>query len=638
MNWLDLELQDIAEWERFWSSPEEARGPLQERWFRAVAAGASPDGPAALPILSEDRLKLRKERHEPVLRMLDEVLGATLGAFNARDFTLLLADPQGVVLTRRAGGGFAEHAERLKLQEGAWWDEATRGTNAIGTAIKEKRPVSVLGAAHLARPNHGLVCYAAPIRDAWGETVAVLDATSFADRADPLACVAVLSAVRALEEGLRLAVLDSARGSLVQRLLGRLRDPAVLVTADGRVVLANQGAVASGLQLGPSQSRGEVLRVGAYARDVLEVTPAELEAAARGQLTLPGLEVEAVESGSRNAAYLVVLTAGGRSASARPRRHQDPFEELVGEDPSFMRLRAHARQVAPSSLPVLILGETGTGKELLATAIHKASDRAQGPLVPLNCAALTPSLLQSELFGYAPNAFTGASPKGREGRIASAHRGTLFLDELAEMPKPLQALLLRFLEDGSYYRVGEQTPRKADVRLICATCRDLPAMVEAGEFRADLFYRIRGAALELPPLRARADRALLCHALLERLARQLKRSHVPMLSPAAQDRIDQAPWPGNTRELHMALHHALVLAGDSRVIEPWHLPATLNPSHKALGSTVPPEPSLAEAEAGALRRALEEAAGNISQAARRLGVARSTVYRMMKKHGLGDDG
>jgi len=259
--------------------------------------------------------------------------------------------------------------------------------------------------------------------------------------------------------------------------------------------------------------------------------------------------------------------------------------------------------------------------------------------VPVNCAALTPTLLQSELFGYAGGAFTDADPRGRAGRLATADQGTLFLDEIAEMPLALQALLLRVLEDGMYHRVGEDTPRSVDVRLVCATCRDLPALVEQGAFRADLYYRIRGACLVLPPVRDRSDLDLLCATLLTRLAREQDRGPTPSLSPEALSAIEAWDWPGNVRELRMALHHALVVARGERSIQAWHLPDMLTQGSATPTATTRPgsdaqAPSLAEARVQAVRKALQRCQGNVSAAARSLGVARSTVYRLMKKHGL----
>lgn len=636
MAWLDLRLPDQTQWARFWTAPDEVSGPLGSRWWRARAAGAQPEGPPALPVHTSARLTAHQERSGAVLRILDDVLAPSTALFNSRHFSLLFADADGMLLARHAGGDFAEEARRVHLQPGAMWDEATRGTNAIGTALAEQRPVVVRGSAHLAKPNHGLVCYAVPVRDPWGEVVGVLDATSFLAQATPLAGAAVISAAKAIEEALRTSFLDRSGGALIHRMLGRLREPALLVGPDLKIHAVNTAAVGSGLALGPSLGASNgVLRVRARLHDVLGLGRDELLALSRGQLEIPGVEVEPVETPEGRVISWLVLLTNHQPAPARQPDLGRAFSALVGTDPALAGVRSHAGQIARSSLPVLILGETGTGKELLARGIHAASDRASFPFVAVNCGALSPGLLRSELFGYADGAFTGALKGGTEGRIAMAHNGTLFLDELGEMPGELQSLLLRFLGGGAYHRVGEREARHADVRLLCATSRDLARMVDEGRFRADLYYRIRGVVLQLPPVRDRSDRGLLCRTLLAQLCAERGRKTVPSLSAAALQRIDRAPWPGNVRELRMALHHALVLCQGGPTLEAWHLPGP-GPDPRPPAAAAPPDdaPSLVETKVMALQRALREAQGNVSEAARALGVARSTVYRLMKRHGL----
>lgn len=345
--------------------------------------------------------------------------------------------------------------------------------------------------------------------------------------------------------------------------------------------------------------------------------------------------------------------AAGRSGAAPP----FGFDALFGDDPQVRSTKAAAERFARTRLPLLLLAETGTGKDLLARAIHAASPRRERPFVAINCGALSPHLLESELFGYAPGAFTDASREGQEGKIGAARGGTLFLDEVAEMPGPLQALLLRVLEDGTYYRVGENTPRQADVRLICATCRDLPRMVEEGAFRQDLFFRIAGACLALPPVRDRQDvPALIDHVLQSLVAREWPRGRAaPQLADEAAAWLAAQSWPGNIRQLKTALQYALILAEDEGEIRCDHLPsatfggagpgslrpgsgsergATARESAPARGATG--ETTLAAVELAQVRRAVAEADGNLALAARRLGIARSTLYRHLRKLAASD--
>jgi transcriptional regulator of acetoin/glycerol metabolism len=356
-----------------------------------------------------------------------------------------------------------------------------------------------------------------------------------------------------------------------------------------------------------------------------------------------------IESALREHAALQALTRDRESAPsrtmARPRGETTPdgasaFARIAGDDPVLVDARARAARFAATELPVVLLAETGTGKELMAQAIHAASARAGGPFVAVNCGAIPETLLESELFGYAPGAFTGARARGNEGRIGAAAGGTLFLDEIAEMSPALQAALLRVLEDGSYSRVGDARELRSSFRLICATCKDLRQLVATGAFRSDLYYRLQGVELALPTLRTRRDTRLLAEHILELLATETC-SLLPTLSEGTAREIASRSWPGNVRELKTALRYALVMAEGATTLEPEHLPpanpfATVahTPTASTGGTTAQ---SAADAEGDALRRALAESRGNLTAAARMLGVARSTLYRMMLRHGLRAD-
>ncbi|MDQ1347843.1 MAG: sigma-54 dependent transcriptional regulator, acetoin dehydrogenase operon transcriptional [Acidobacteriota bacterium] len=341
---------------------------------------------------------------------------------------------------------------------------------------------------------------------------------------------------------------------------------------------------------------------------------------------------------------------GRRDGAARRPESVVGFANLFAEDAKVVATKVAAERFARTRLPILLLAETGTGKDLLARAIHGASPRCERPFVAINCGALSPHLLESELFGYAPGAFTDARREGYEGKVGAARGGTLFLDEVAEMPGPLQALLLRVLEDGTYFRVGESVPRQADVRLICATCRDLPGMVDGGSFRRDLYFRIAGAVLALPAVRERNDVAnLVRHVFAGLAASENPDAPAPRLSRAVLERLTAARWPGNVRQIRTALQYAMALA-DGSGIRPEHLPkldlgrasalgkagssATDGASISAAQSPIAaPETAqrLAELEHQWVTRAIREAGGNLSLAARRLGIARSTLYRHLRQ-------
>ncbi|MBL9105728.1 MAG: sigma-54-dependent Fis family transcriptional regulator [Myxococcales bacterium] len=630
-----LVLGDISE--DVWSAYQaraggvRAPGPLLAAWERSRRLGASPSGVTGDDgLLRGEALRARAERVE-LLRVVGAAgLDRAAGELAARDHVLLLADADGVVVGVSGGGGFADEARRVRLIEGACWSEAARGTNAIGTAAAEGRPVTVVGRAHYARSYHGLVCVAAPVRDFDGEVRAVLDATSVATRADPEVARAVCAGASALERLLRLEAYAEAGAGVLQtlsRALERVQGATLLVESPGRVARVSSGA--RGL-LGERGERCEAWLGASWAGLVAEglrPTSAGLRGVNGGRALR--LRVEPIVA-PRGVLAVVVYVEPEARAVARPvRAPADAFAGIFCADATVRAQLEWARKLAASAVPVMLLAETGAGKELVARAVHEASPRASGPFVAVNCGAIAPSLLESELFGHAAGAFTGASRRGHAGLIEAASGGTLFLDEVAEMPPAMQATLLRVLEDGGHRRVGETVVRRADVRLVCATCRDLPALVASGGFRQDLYYRLRGGVVRLAPLRGRTDVVALAGHLLGKLAAQAGRA-APRLAAGAAARLQAHAWPGNVRELRACLDVALVIAGDAEVLEAEHLPPELD-----AGPPAPVAP-LAELASRAIGAALREAGGNVSAAARSLGVARSTLYRRRRREGATD--
>ena len=327
---------------------------------------------------------------------------------------------------------------------------------------------------------------------------------------------------------------------------------------------------------------------------------------------------------------------------------------LTTGDPQMAAIAAKVRRVIDRDIPILILGETGTGKELLARAIHQESQRVRQPFIAVNCASIPDTLIESELFGYEEGAFTGARRKGAVGKIVQANGGTLFLDEIGDMPIALQAHLLRVLQERQVVPLGSSSSNKAvtvDIAIVCATHRNLREMIAAQTFREDLYYRLNGLAVRLPALRERSDLA----ALAERIvARETQRSLA--LSPEVAALLARCPWPGNVRQLFNVLRTACVMAAGERAIRREHLPddflddisagpvaASVVPQRRAQSAAVAaaaePEPapadstasrSLDDIEIDAIRCALDAAGGNISEAAKRLGISRNTIYRKLR--------
>ena len=313
-------------------------------------------------------------------------------------------------------------------------------------------------------------------------------------------------------------------------------------------------------------------------------------------------------------------------------RAKNSFAGIVGRDPQMQEVFKNIRELAGIKMPVVITGESGTGKELVARALHSEGPRATRPFVPVNCGALPENLLESELFGHVRGAFTGAI-RDKKGRFELADGGTLFLDEIADMPKSLQVKLLRVLQEGHFERVGDEKSISVDVRLISATNRDLERAVKKGDFREDLYYRVRVVPIVLPPLRERrGDIPLLVEHFLEQAAREGQRSRG--ISKEAVASMAEHHWPGNIRELQSALHFALVKS-EGRRIQKAHLPAEI----RSLSGSAPlpeiPAPGRRQGhrklDEHSVREALEQAHGNKVKAAKILGVGRATLYRFLSK-------
>ena len=329
-----------------------------------------------------------------------------------------------------------------------------------------------------------------------------------------------------------------------------------------------------------------------------------------------------------NQRLIDTLTAAARPAGKAPAKRQEPMM-YWGESPAMQDLRRLVEKVAPTDANILITGENGTGKEMLAHELHALSGRRDTEMVTVDMGALTPSLFESELFGHVRGAFTDAHTD-RPGKFEAAHHGTLFMDEIGNLPYPLQAKLLTALQRRSVTRVGSNTPIPVDIRLICATNRDLTRMVTLGEFREDLLYRINTIHLEIPPLRERPEDIVpLARLFAARFGRQYGRPDIRLTAPAEQ-KLRQYSWKGNIRELEHAIEKAVIISDGAGLtpqdfrLQPSPLPAEDSPAAT----------TLEEMEIQMIRRTMDACAGNLSAVAAQLGISRQTLYNKMKKYGL----
>lgn len=624
---LTLTNPSVNHWREFVDrgSTEDVSDVLLRSWMRSRAKGARVAGPTVpdVAFVGRSELQIRQGERDRLRWVARRILGDLDPTLDGAGYVGLLTDRDGVILDRFGGGDFLARAERAQLTTGARWDEGVRGTNAIGTALAELNAVACIGSAHLHEANHRLVCYAAPIRSPQGELAGLLDLTGAVESASAFARGLVPTLAARIEEMWRRDAYDAAVEGGFVSLMTQLEStsaPAALVDAGGAVRFANSAMHT----LGAVPDRLEALIGLRWTELAAMGEGSDLESAGRSMLAGRAAVVHPIRDreGRWIGASLEVLARSSRRVRSPRGRSAPPataFAELDGWRDELQETVHRASRFAATNIPVLLIAETGSGKDVLARAIHRASGRHAGPFVALNCAAFTQSLLQSELFGYGAGAFTGALRKGRPGFVESADGGTLFLDEVADLPGSAQAALLRFLENGSYYRVGDTELRHADVRVLSATCCDLGGRVARGEFRRDLYYRLRGAQLGLPPLRTRRDLSEVARTFIARAAEEQGRA-VPVLDPTALDAIQRYPWPGNFRELRQAMRVAVALCDDVVLLEDL-------PREVAEAAPV----ARGAAESTDAHEVLARHGGNVSAAARALGIARSTLYRRLRR-------
>ncbi len=594
---------------------------ILQSWQRCLRGGLMVDAQPDVEPLPQARLRELRERQQRLWRLARPELDGLAADIAATGSIVLLTDEDGWVLDAEGSPGFLDKAGRVALMPGVRWDETTVGTNAIGTAIVEGRSVEVRGGEHYFAPHSILTCSATPIFDPYGQRVGVLDISGDARQQHLHARVLARQAVahiehRYFEEG--LADCELVRLHHDRALLGTARE-GILGFRNGRLVAANRAGLALfGLDHGDiGRASYAALFDGPLAR--MHDDGALIDRQGRA---LHGR----LQEGTRAAtAQRPLAPAPTRAATPRPA----PAPTLVDDRPLFdeaqHRALERACRVLDAQLPVLLQGETGTGKEVFARELHRRSARADRPFVAVNCAALPEGLIEAELFGYEEGAFTGARRTGSTGLLRQAQGGVLFLDEIGDMPLALQPRLLRVLQERTLSPLGGGKPVQLDFALICATHRDLDQAMATGEFRSDLFYRIADHRVALPSLRALPDRSALVQGLWQRLG-QGRRLDAPAAAALAA-----YTWPGNVRQLSACLRTLVALSDPGEVIVLASLPDYVRETPVA--APVAAASGLQAMTLAAMRDAVAAADGNVSEAARALGISRSTLYRRLGVNG-----
>ena len=619
---------------------------IERSWRRCIDRyGLDPSQPAPARYVPTPTLREHLEQADALLQVARAGVEQLYRQVGPLGYVVLLTDARGIAIQfLGAKDNHLEH-QRTGLYLGADWSEEHAGTCAVGTCIHERVPLTCHHSDHFSAHHIALTCTAAPIFDPHGHLLAVLDISAFSSPSSKdsqtFALQLVKFTARMIEDAYflqrfnsyHLVCLDRSREfvQINRRYLIAIEEDGTLVAANtaGRKLLRQHDL--------PLPDPSETRHLAAWnIRDLLNAEVDEV-------LDIPRHSDDQVQAfhtrRHREIHFATLIEPKRRPASSDPGHTRDsslaPLEALADDDPAMRDTLTRAARLRNEPINILVIGETGTGKERMARALHEASRRCDKPFVAINCAAMPESLIESELFGYEPGSFTGARSKGMKGLIAQADGGTLFLDEIGDMPLQLQTRLLRVLAEQEVLPIGASRPLKVDLRVVAATHRDLRGLIELGSFREDLFYRLNGASLRLPPLRERADQGYLIRQLFEGLQTERGGQRV-RLRGDAMSALLAYPWPGNIRELHNALRYALATCeGDEVVVG--DLPEECvrgHLAHPAARSPVAGGPQAPGLCGDPLEEALRQHRWNISAVARELGLSRPTIYRRMKRLGI----
>jgi sigma-54 dependent transcriptional regulator, acetoin dehydrogenase operon transcriptional activator AcoR len=615
-------------------------GIIQSSWRRCVHQyGLDPSRMQEARILPTTRLREHQQRIDDFARIARHGLETLYEQVAGMGYVVLLTDSQGVTVDYIGDSNTDGALRRAGLYLGAQWSEAGAGTCAVGTALTTGQALTVHQIDHFDATHIPLTCTAAPLFDSHGALAAILDISALTSPQARDSQNLALQLVRIYARHIENAnFLRTHRQDWILKLNTASEfvdvDPEYLIALDesGRIVGHNRRAhemlaAEVGRPIAPGQNAASLIGV---PFDTL--FEARLEELGRFVYSRPS-ELRALPLARSGALlYLSVMppapcfTPGTALTRDKGIAIPAPLAALGSGDAALARQLERAAKLVDSPINLLINGETGSGKEYFAKALHRASARRAGPFVAVNCAAIPETLIESELFGHLPNSFSGAGAKARRGLIQEADGGTLFLDEIGDMPRELQSRLLRVLAEGEVLAIGASRPVSVDVRVISATHHSLDALMRDGRFREDLYYRLNGARFTLPPLRERTD--------LDWLIRKLLDDDTVALSPAARERLRQHDWPGNLRELSNVLRYARAVCSN-HLIDIDDLPEGLSAAPLIEQAKeedfdphrLPPEGML-------LMQYLRAASWNLSAVARQIGVSRMTLYRRMSRYGI----
>ncbi|MGY5452712.1 sigma-54-dependent Fis family transcriptional regulator [Agarivorans sp. MS3-6] len=575
---------------------------LDASWSRSQSAGLSEwHSPEELR-LDKSQLQQRLHKHRGLIELVDRYAFPLFEQLMAhRSSRLILSDIDGFVIDFWGAEKYADKLANIALETGVNWSENYKGTNAIGTAIAMQQPVSVIGEQHFIKHHRFMSCSASPIFSPKGEMVAVLDITSEQHRHNQQTMLLISSLAQQVETAM-LCQLPDSHYRIDVAPQAHLLDSGW----QGIVVADSEGKI-----LGHNPMAQQLIKRMKIGESIDFHLGEQWHQSASNKQTKLHLQTKALKP-----AHSVVSSVKNASNPSL----------LAADDARMQKAWWHANKVIAKSIPLLILGETGVGKEQFVKRLHKYSGRSQQVLQAVNCAALPTDLLEAELFGYQAGAFTGANPKGYLGKIRQADGGFLFLDEIGEMPLAAQSRLLRVLQEREVVPVGGNQCYPVNIQVVAATHVDLQRQVKNGLFREDLYYRLNGLQIVLPALRERSD----INALVSEL--HSKYSVAQTICSELNALLLGYDWPGNLRELDNFMQVACLMSEHKNVLQWDDLPESLQLKLSAMTKPSQPDNSnIKQCIDDNIARVYQHCKGNISKSAEQLGISRTTLYRKLKK-------
>jgi transcriptional regulator of acetoin/glycerol metabolism len=593
-------------------------------------------------VLTSQELKNHQQLMGDYFKIASDGVNSFGNALNQAGLAVLLADSQGVTVAKCLPSAEQEFFETKGFVLGSCWSEKLAGTNAIGTTSIEKKSLTVYGQEHYNSHSSNLSCSTAPIFDSLGNFMGCLNAscpTSTGGKETQFLTLKLVTMYARMIENSHFYHFHRNNIIIVIKPMNNFGEEGqeclIALSENGNIIGANRNSF--------SQYALAIMGdlIGKKIESLLTLSIDELQSRTQGGLTDSLITIGKSDEQFKLELHLPVRLLSKNNAAVKSKNkinkihHGHPsLEQLQGKDQAVVASISRIRKIINQDIPILLQGETGTGKEAFARAIHDESDRSNGPFIALNCAAIPESLIESELFGYQSGTFTGARKNGMKGKLSQANGGTIFLDEIGDMPIQLQTRLLRTLAEKEVLPLGAEFPEILDVKVISATHQNLIEQIKNKEFREDFYYRLNGMSLKLPALRERSDKNVVIRSVLE--SENNSKEEIQFDPKAYQLLLDYS-WPGNIRQLKNVLKYALALK-DSSTITVNDLPAELidsNPFIEAVPvsdeNQLNTTASCNDQGANALLNSLRKHKWNITGVAEELGICRSTIYRKMKK-------